>query len=374
MVEPEKAHETAEIAQELQEQIYLTRTITESLGEGVCILDEAGRITFLNQAATEILGWTRADLLGEPLSEPVFRHDAQGRPFAQGQHPLQLVIRENRVIQDAEAIFWGKNGLQIPVSYTAAPIRNTKDETSAVVAFRDISERKKIEAELIELRRRLARSHEHERARLAQEIHDGPLQDLYAARYQLQAIKVQIADDEPMQQQLALTLELHQQVSDALRTVTNELRPPVLVPFGLEAAIRSHAETFQKLYPDLTITLDLAADKQTLPEHTRLVLYRIYHEIMSNVAKHAGATQLLIRFTLDEENLLLEIQDNGSGFEIPERWLELVRQGHLGLAGAAERAAEIDGRFLILSTPGEGTIVRVRVPLPEADPDMEGAT
>lgn len=366
------ANDTVE--QELQELIHLTRTITESLGEGVCILDEEGRITFLNEAATDILGWTRDDLIGERLREPVFQHDVYGRPIAPGQHPLQRVIRENAVIQDAEAVFCGKDRRQIPVSYTAAPIRSTRDETSAVVAFRDISERKAIEAELTELRRRLARSHEQERARLAQEIHDGPLQDLYAARYQLQAIRTQVGDDDQMQQKLTLTLELCQQVSDTLRAVTNELRPPVLVPFGLEAAIRSHAETFQQLYPDLTVTLDLTADKKTLPEHTRLILYRIYQEMMSNVAKHAEATQLLIRFRLDDDNLLLEIQDNGNGFEIPERWLDLVRKGHLGLAGASERIEEINGRFLILSTPGEGTIVRVRAPLRAADPYAEGMT
>ncbi len=359
-----------EIKQELQEQIDLTRTITESLGEGVCILDENGRITFLNKAATEILGWRRADLLGKSLREPVFTHDAQGRPFTPEQHPLRPVIRENAVIQEAEAIFSGQNGRQIPVSYTAAPIRNMNNEMSAVVTFRDISGRKAIEAELAELRQRLARSHERQRTRLAQELHDGPLQDLYAARYKLQAIQNSTKDNQQMQQ-LILVQQLCQQVSDTLRAITKELRPPALAPFGLEAAIRSHAETFHKLYPDLTITLDLMADEQILPEDVRLTLYRIYQEMMSNIIKHAGATQLLIRFQLEEESLLLQIQDNGRGFEVPERWIDLVRQGHLGLAGSAERAEEIRGHFLILSTPGAGTIVQVRAPLPESDPYAE---
>lgn len=358
--------------QELQEQIDLTRAITENLGEGVCVLDEHGRITFLNRAAIDILGWTRDDLLGELLSEPVFRHDIKGENSEPEQHPLRQVVHENAVIRGAEAIFRGKGGREIPVSYTAAPIRNTNDEMSAVVAFRDISERKAIEAELTELRRRLAYSHERQRTHVAQELHDGPMQDLYAARYQLQAVKNRIKDNHQAQQQLALALQLFQQVSDTLRAITIELRPPALVPFGLEAAIRSHAETFQQLYPDLTVTLDLTADQQTLPEHIRLALYRIYQEMMSNVAKHAEATQLLIRFKLDNKSLLLQIQDNGNGFNVPERWIDLVREGHLGLAGAAERAEEIDGQMLILSTRGEGTIVQVRAPLPAIDATAEG--
>lgn len=356
-----------QIEQELQDQVDLTRAIMASLGEGVCVLDEHGRVTFLNAAATEILGWTRTDLLGERLTEPVFQHDAQGRPFAPDSHPLRRVVRDSVVVREAEAIFTGKNGRAITVAYTAAPIRNDNDETSAVVAFHDISGRKAIEAELAELRQRLAGSHERERTRLAQTLHDGPLQDLYAARYQLQAIKQRTRDDAQTQQQLALTLELFQQVSDALRTITTDLRPPALVPFGLEAAIRSHAATYQQLYPDLTLTLDLDKDAQALPEDVRLTLYRIYQEMVSNVARHAEATQLLVRFRLDDSGLLLEIQDNGSGFDVPERWIELVRRGHLGLAGAAERTEEINGRFLILSTPGEGTIVRVRAPLPQDD-------
>ena len=368
-----KAEAIEGIEQELREQIDLTRTITESLGEGVCILDENGRITFLNKAATDILGWTRADLLGEKLREPVFTHDARGRPLTPEQHPLRPVIRENAVIGEAEAVFSAQNGRRIPVSYTAAPVRNMNDEMSAVVTFRDISERKAVEVELTELRRRLARSHERQRKRLAQELHDGPLQDLYAARYKLQAIQNGTKDKQQLQQ-LGLVQQLCEQVSSTLRAITNELRPPALVPFGLEAAIRSHAETFQQLYPDLTITLDLMADEQILPEHVRLTLYRIYQEMMSNVLKHAGATQLLVRFQLEEESLLLQIQDNGRGFELPERWINLVRQGHLGLAGAAERAEEIQGHFLILSTPGAGTIVQVRAPLPESDPYAERAS
>lgn len=353
-----------DMQQELQAQVHLTRAITESLGEGVCILDEHGRITFLNTAATDILGWTRADLLGEPLREPVFRFDAHGRPFEPTHHPLRQVIRDGRVIQDAEAVFVGKHGRSIPVSYTAAPIRGTGDETSAVVAFRDISRRKAVAAELAELRHRLARGQERERARLARDLHDGPLQDLYAARYQLQAVSRLLDDDPRAGHHLELMRRLFQQIGDALRSITDELRPPALVPFGLEAAIRSHAAAFQQLYPDLTITLDLTADAQTLPEHARLTLYRIYREMLSNVARHAAATQVLVRFQLDAGGLLLEIQDNGDGFDVPERWIDLVRAGHFGLAGAAERAEEIDGRFLILSTPGKGTIVRVHAPLP----------
>jgi PAS domain S-box-containing protein len=219
MAKKSEADAVKGLEQELQEQIDLTRTITENLGEGVCVLDENGRITFLNKAATDILGWTRADLLGELLHEPIFTHDAQGRPLSPDQHPLQPVIRENAIIHPAEAIFSGRNARQIPVSYTAAPIRNANDKLSAVVAFRDISERKVIEAELTELRRRLARSRERQRTHLAQELHDGPLQDLYAARYQLQAIKTATKHNQQLQQQLGLMEQLFQQISDSLRAI-----------------------------------------------------------------------------------------------------------------------------------------------------------
>jgi len=215
--------------------------------------------------------------------------------------------------------------------------------------------------DLAETQRRLAESRETERLHLAQELHDGPVQDLHGLRLRLSAIAERMGDDTAVTRLATAQGELLR-VIDELRAICRELRPPALAPFGLEAAIRSHAGCFQEAHPELEVQVDLMHDGQTLPERVRLALFRVCQEALSNVARHAGAGCVLIRFHLNEERILLEISDDGCGFEVPERWILLARRGHLGLLGAAERADSIGGRLEVESAPGRGTVVRVVAP------------
>lgn len=224
-------------------------------------------------------------------------------------------------------------------------------------------EHKEIERELAEARERLAESRERERLRLAQELHDGPVQDLYGARFRLKSLLKSAADDNTSRQLADVEAGL-QDVTRTLRAICGELRPPTLAPFGLDVAIRSHVEQFQAAHSDLNVELELDAGGLDLNEDARHALYRIYQHAISNVVKHAGATHVRIHLSFDG-NLRLEIEDDGCGFEVPERWTQLARNGHLGLLGAAERAESVGGTFEVQSTPGEGTCMRVVVPASE---------
>ncbi|RPI78271.1 MAG: ATPase, partial [Chloroflexi bacterium] len=99
------------------------------------------------------------------------------------------------------------------------------------------------------------------------------------------------------------------------------------------------------------------------PEHMRLALYRIYQHAVSNVIRHAAARNLHITFDFDSTQVMLEIRDDGCGFSLPSRWIDLAREGHLGLIGTAERAEAIGGQLNITSAPGKGTTILVTVPL-----------
>jgi len=224
-----------------------------------------------------------------------------------------------------------------------------------------LTEVKQARDDLAEARRRLAESREAERLRLARELHDGSMQDLHGVRLRLGAITEEI-DDDASRMRLATVQGTLLRVIDELRAICRELRPPALAPFGLAAAIRSHAGRFREAHPELEVQVDLMHDGQTLSQGVRLALFRVYQEAISNVARHAGASWVLIRFYLDEERILLEISDDGCGFEVPERWILLTRRGHLGLLGAAERAESIGGRLEVESAPGRGTVVRVVAP------------
>jgi signal transduction histidine kinase len=161
-----------------------------------------------------------------------------------------------------------------------------------------------------------------------------------------------------------IRLELHK-VLDELRTTARELRPPTLAEFGLEKAIRSYMEDFQEKHPEFKVQVTLEPDSKQLPDNVRLALFRILQHSVSNVLRHADANRVTVNFSLDEDTAALEIIDNGIGFELPASWMELVRQGHFGMAGAAERIEALGGSFTVESSPGGGATVRARIPCGE---------
>lgn len=212
-----------------------------------------------------------------------------------------------------------------------------------------------------EIQRRLIQRREMERLHLAQQLHDGPVQDLYGLSYHLVELREALPDETRLVRLTTIRAML-QQVIRVLQTTCSDLWPPTLLPFGLETAIRSHAERFQETHPELKIRLDLMADEQVLPAVVRAVLFRIYRQLLDNVVRHAQARMVLVQFTLRTEEVVLQVRDNGRGFEVPERWVELVRREHLGLIRSLERAKALGGHLKIISAPGKGTVIRVIVP------------
>jgi signal transduction histidine kinase len=215
--------------------------------------------------------------------------------------------------------------------------------------------------ERYEIKNRLVESRERERLRLAQELHDIPIQDLYGLMYQLDDLRDIVKDADGSKTLDQFNDTLHRVVNN-LRAICGELRPPSLSPFGLEVAIRDHVAKMRSQNPDLSIHLDLMRDHQILSDSLRLCLFRIYQQSINNVVRHAQATEIYIRFRWDEEIIILEVEDNGDGFEMPSNWLELVRQEHFGLVGLAERVESVSGKLEIISSIGHGTMVRAIVP------------
>jgi two-component system, NarL family, sensor histidine kinase UhpB len=115
------------------------------------------------------------------------------------------------------------------------------------------------------------------------------------------------------------------------------------------------------------MTLDLDADQSALPERVRLTLFRIYQQGLMNIVRHARASQVDVRLKLNGRLVTLEVQDNGCGFDVPKRWINFARRGHMGLVGAAERAEAAGGVLEVVSQPSQGTLIRVQVPMNEEE-------
>jgi signal transduction histidine kinase len=230
----------------------------------------------------------------------------------------------------------------------------------------DISQRKRMESELEEVKHRLLESVETERSHLGKQLHDGPLQDLYGVYYQIQEINASL--DGPSYETTARALQTIQQVSATLRVICGDLHPTTLVHLGLVKAIHSHAELLQeRAGENCHIHLDLPDNQENIPHPMphplRLAIFRTYQQLINNAVMHSNAKHIWVRLRTPPDGILLEVQDNGVGFDVPKRWLDLVREGRFGLASVFERVNGLDGSINITSKPGWGTLVSVKLPV-----------
>ncbi len=336
------------------------RTIFEGAGMGIELVDLDGHLLAWNPVLAEMLGYADEELTTEGLTQ--IYHPANVVAAGPDHRLFEEMRTGRRDFYRLEKQFKRKDGQMLWARLSVSLVRDIDEKPQfAIGMLENITERKRMEAELSELQHRLMEGRESERIQLAQELHDGPMQDLYGLSFHLKAFESGLPDSVDTGQMSDMQGNL-QQVVRTLRSICGELRPPALAPFGLEKAIRSHADIFQEANPELTIGLDLMPDGQALSEPVRLTLFRIYQQALTNVVRHANARHVMVRFMINEDKAVLEVQDDGKGFELPSRWINIARQGHLGLAGALERAESIGAELIIESAPGEGTLLRVVLP------------
>ena len=202
-----------------------------------------------------------------------------------------------------------------------------------------------------EVRRRLASARERERASLARDLHDGPVQTLYRVGHDLDALGAPTT--EPVRARVdAVAAELRQMMS--------ELRPSLVEHLGLGAALRTLGRRAEDRFPDLTVDVDAGA--RAVPDAAAgLALFRIAQEALHNAGRHAGAARVAVELRDDGDALRLTVRDDGRGF-VPEDPVALARAQHFGLIGARERAEAVGGELVVASAPGVGTTVTARVP------------
>ncbi len=214
---------------------------------------------------------------------------------------------------------------------------------------------------LAEAQRRLLRSREEERARLARELHDGPIQVLVGLKLELgfllDAVGGQRSSMAPTLEEIRAEV---QALLAELRQVCAELRPPMLDTLGLGAAVQAMAEDWSAQH-GVPVELELGSDGKfgSLKDAVAINLYRIAQEALSNVGRHAAAQRVTIRLIREGGGLVLSIADDGRGFAVPDDFTDLAAVGHFGLAGIEERVALIGGSWCVASSPGQGTTVRV---------------
>ena len=195
--------------------------------------------------------------------------------------------------------------------------------------------------------------------RISRELHDGVCQALMAIKLDLTLLHRRVP--EPLR---AAVDGIRAQVVDVVqgvRQLSQLLRPPVLDDFGVVAAIESVAEKYRAA-SELEIRVTAPDPTIRCAPAIELMLFRTFQEALINAVKHAGARRMVVRVGLDDDAVVLEVDDDGKGFDAQAYFRKPPASGGLGLIGMRERVAHFGGVFRVTSRLGTGTRIYVSVP------------
>ena len=366
-----------------------TRRLTlllESTGEGIFGIDMDGRCTFVNRAACEGLGWRTEDVLGRNMHALIHHTKAGGGFYPECDCPIFNAFRRGLPCRIDDEVLWRADGSPFPAEYSSYPVIEHGEVQGAVVTFVDISARRRAEAllrtshdqleqrvaertaELRELAHHLEAARETERKRIAREIHDELGSLLVALKMDLDWLARRVGDPtlrEPMLDKCQRMGGLVDTAVDSVGRIITDLRPSILDHQGLWAALEWQAQEFQLAGSDerqVDVKMHVAADVAPPEGGLAIAVFRIFQEVLSNVARHARARHVAIRIDVDAPPapvLYLQVRDDGVG-AAPEALSDARSYGVLGMR---ERAGHFGGRLGIESSPGRGTTVRLVMPL-----------
>ncbi|WBO86463.1 PAS domain-containing sensor histidine kinase [Hymenobacter yonginensis] len=338
-----------------REQLRVEKEFTKSLLDNsvdvVVALDREGVITAWNREAERYSGLTEAQVLGQSLFE-LFPHFGDQTGRAAFRQVLETGTRNLR----ANVPY-----VNHPGQYDAymVPLRSEAPAaiTGVLVVVRDITERNRMQEETTRLHltrqqevlSAILTTQEAERKRIAEALHNGVGQLLYATKLHLQRSTDANRDK-------SLTL-----LEDAIRmtrTISFELTPGILEDFGLEYAL---GELIRRIpQASLKASLHVSGLEASLPKLLEVAVYRMVQELFNNIIKHASAQEAFIHVVREADQLSISVEDNGHGFN-PEPLPDALPG--IGLPGIRSRVGLLGGTLNIASRPGQGTIISIELPV-----------
>jgi PAS domain S-box-containing protein len=325
------------------------RAVFDCAPDGIVVVDSAGRIVDVNPCAEEQFGYEAAELVGQPIEVLVPQSQRAGHQGHRESYHVNPAVRSMGV----GLVLTGqqKDGHQFPVEISLSPWRSG-DDVFVIAIIRDVTERWQLRA----FGQGALKAAEDERQRISRELHDDTAQRLATL-----LIRLRLASQEEHAERRASMLddlrEGLQETAEGVRRIARGLRPPALEDAGVVTALQAHIRNLFETH-DIRSSFDAGAVDQFLGEDTKLVLYRVVQEALSNVVRHSGASSVKVSIQVEGASVVAVVEDDGSGFD--ER--AIADGGGLGLVGMRERAASTGGTVSVDSIPGEGTQVRLSIP------------
>jgi PAS domain S-box-containing protein len=355
-----------------------------------------GRLVDANDHFLRMFGYTREELAAAPLT---WRDMTPPEYVAESERQMERLAARGR-IGPYEKEYLRKDGTRSWMVFAGAAL----GDGTIVEYCIDVSDRKQAEAALraseerlreardrleervaertavleranailreamsarTELLRRLSSAQEDERRRLSRELHDGLGQELTALILSLKALEQAVPEGVPGRNRLMEVERVVNQISREAHDVAVELRPTALDDLGLVPALSAYVARWSERTEVAATFQPLGLGAGRLPAELETTVYRVVQEALNNVAKHAGARRVDVMVARQEDELVVVIEDDGTGFD-PERAGAGSGGRSLGLLGMRERLGLVGGAMEIESGEGDGTVVQARIPLPRA--------
>lgn len=347
----------------VEEALYASeenyRTLVEQATDGIFIADLTGKFIVVNRAGCQLSQYSMNELSDMTIYDLALPEELKEMPFKFDEVMSSEGGRSERKMRK-------KDGSIIDIEINAKILSNGK-----FLAFvRDITQRKKAEKDLKDsyaairtLSSHLQNIREEERSHIAREIHDELGQQLTVLKLDLSWLQRKInaiTEDEAMNLRINEMLNLINETVNSVRRISSSLRPSLLDDIGLLAAVEWHLQEFEKRSGIKVnfVSSELASDTP-LPPSTATALFRILQESLTNIVRHANASEVNVSLFINSEVIILNISDNGVGFN-PET---INKKKTLGILGMQERTLALGGSYKISSAEGQGTAVEVVIPV-----------
>lgn len=282
------------------------------------------------------------------------------------QHSQEVLISIGGLVADAiahslaeEELARYRNDLEERVAERTADLNQANTTLRKEVEERANAEHQLriIREQLRNLSNHLQNIREEEKTRIAREVHDELGQSLTALKMDLVCLKEELPDQQlDLQERIQTMSGLIDSTITSVQRISSELRPQILDVMGLCEAISWQAREYEKR---TNLQFDLCCEQVSINKELTTELFRIFQEALTNVVRHAGADRVRVQLHQNDEQIILEIEDNGQGMPLEK----INAPQSLGLIGIRERVLFLHGEVEFLGEPGKGTRVNVKIPL-----------